>query len=60
MKAYVHTMKFQKCEEPHAHCLIILNDEYRIDTAEKIDHASALRFLNTSWNHNCRKWLGKG
>ena len=33
MKAYVHAMKFQKWEEPHAHCLIILNDEYRIDTA---------------------------
>lgn len=47
MKAFVHTMKFQKCEEPRAHCLIILNDEYRVDTAEKID-ASVLRFLNTS------------
>jgi hypothetical protein len=41
-------MKFQKCEEPRAHCLIILNDECRIDTAEKIDNASVLRFLNTS------------
>ena len=37
IKAYVYTIEFQKRGLPHAHCLFILTNEHKIDTADKID-----------------------
>lgn len=37
VKAFVYTIEFRKRGLPHAHMLFILTDDYKIDTAEKID-----------------------
>lgn len=38
-KAGVHVIEFQKRGLPHCHCLIILEDEYKLKTSKQVDRA---------------------